>query len=111
MKLTLQVFFPLATAAYLLHIRQKYSLEGYILATLPFLAAGLFAWAHDRDIILYYNGPLMASGFKSWAAPVAIASIAILCVFRMPGIWWRTSQILMSFVIVNFWIFYAGWIS
>ena len=112
MSLTILLFFPIATAAFLTHIRLSYSLMQYFVATIPFLAVGLYAWARADDVLLSYNGPLMASGFRSWAAPVAIFSIAALCAFPARGSLARIGQICIAVIVANAWtVVFAGWNS
>ena len=112
MSLTILLFFPIAMAGFLTHIRLSYSMKQYLVATVPFLAVGIYAWTRADNVLLSKNGPLMASGFASWAAPVAILSIAVLCGFKPRGAFARIGQISAAVIVANAWtVVFAGWIS
>ena len=103
---------PIATAAVLAHIRQLYSFARYLIATIPFIAVGVFTWVHTEGVILSYDGPRVASGFRSWAVLAVILSIGLLCAIRTRGPLARIGQICAAVIVANVWIVViAGWVS
>lgn len=103
---------PIATAAVLAHIRQLYSFARYLVATLPFIAVGVLTWMHTEDVILSYNGPRVAAGFRSWAVLAVILSIGVLCAIRTRDRLARIGQICAAAIVANVWfVVIAGWVS
>jgi hypothetical protein len=107
----IDIFFPIATAAFLLHIRRKYQFGTYLAWSTPFLVLALCVWLTTSDVVYYYCGRLCASGFESWGAPLAVAMLAAICAFAFQKTWLRWAQGAVAFVAFNFCLLLAGWIA
>jgi hypothetical protein len=107
----IDIFFPIATAAFLLHIRRKYRLGPYLAWSLPFLVMALCVWLTMSDVIYYYCGRLCASGFESWGAPLAVVALVSICSLALQRNWLRWVQGVVAFIAFNFCLLFAGWIA
>ena len=100
--IAIDLFFPIATAAFLLHIRRKYGAGTYLLWSLPFLTLAVCVWLTTSDVVYYYFGRLCSSGFESWGAPLAVAALVAICAFALRRPWLRWLQGVTAFVAFNF---------
>jgi hypothetical protein len=109
--IAITLFFPIATAAFLLHIRRKYQLGIYLAWSLPFVILALSVWLSTSDVVYYYCGRLCSSGFESWGAPLAVATLVAVCAMRLRRPWQRWLQGWTAFFAFNFCLLFAGWIA
>lgn len=54
------------------------------------------------SVIYAYDAPLMAEGFQSWTAPVAMTSVALICAFRARKMLARTGLVLAAWIAAVF---------
>ena len=111
MPFVINLFFPIATTMFLLHVRNKYSNLNYLLASLPFLLVAVVAWLRMHNIVYYYEGPLQAAGFRSWAAPLAVLSIMATCSWRTTRRRSRVIQGVVAVILANACIEAEAWIA
>ncbi|HEV7607102.1 MAG TPA: hypothetical protein VGO61_07185 [Steroidobacteraceae bacterium] len=109
--IAIDLFFPIATAAFLLHIRRKYQLGTYVVWSMPFLVLALCVWLTTSNVVYYSCGRLCGSGFESWGAPLAVAALVVVCAFALRRPWLRWMQGAVAFVAFNFCLLLAGWIA
>lgn len=107
----INLFFPAATVAFLLHIRRKYKVDVYLAWSCVFLALALGVWLTASDVVYFYCGHLCGSGFESWGAPLAVLAIILVCVFALRRSWQRWVQGAIALVAFNFCLAVAGWVS
>jgi hypothetical protein len=102
----LNAVLPVATALFLTHMRSKYDIGRYALATSPFLAFALAYWMCRASVVY---GP--SSGFRSGALFGALASVAALCAVPTDTKSTRFGLAGVSLLITNLWFLLAGYIS
>jgi hypothetical protein len=107
----LSIVLPIAIAGVLLLLRQRVSVAWFSLAFAGLLGASLAVWWFDPSIKYYDRGPLNAAGVFTYSLPLAIVSIGLVCfpVFRFRLA--RPLQMVGAFLIANFWLLSAEWIS
>jgi hypothetical protein len=105
------LFFPIAVAAFMLHIRRKYSLASYTAWSAPFLVLAVVVWLSTSSVVLSYVGPLNASGFESWAASAAVAVLVGICAIPLRSLALRWVQGVAAFISFNFVVLLGSWIA
>lgn len=111
MHILFSLLLPVALALLLLRTRQRCSLTIYVMAALLFLGLAVGYWAIYNDVYYYWRGPLLASGFNSWALPVSALSISAVCAFRTSALWAKSVQLIGCLILTNAWLVLAGWIA
>jgi hypothetical protein len=77
------IVFPIATIAFLLHVRRKCSVRTYLISCVAIVAAALLLWFLKPVLYDYYKGPLDSAGFDTWTVPIAAFSVAAICWFAV----------------------------
>ena len=105
------ILFPIATIAFLLHVRRKCAVRTYLISCVAVVVAALLLWFLKPVIFDYYKGPLDSAGFDTWTVPIAAFSVAAICSLAVQKWYLRILQFLAAFIVANFLILYASWIS
>ena len=105
------ILLPVALAFFLLRIRQHCGLTIYTVTALVLVGMATGYSVIYEDVYYYWRGPLMTSGFNSWALPASALSISAVCAFRTRAPWVRSIQFMVCLTMTNVWLVLAGWIA
>ncbi|MGD8912586.1 MAG: hypothetical protein PVI97_07200 [Candidatus Thiodiazotropha sp.] len=109
LQIIMLLILPVGTAVAMLAIREHFSLWHYVSFCFLIVGIGFISWILV-DNISWAKG-LSGGGFRSWALPLAAATIAVLCSWRSRRKCIQFLQMLAAVIFANIWFAYAGWVA
>lgn len=110
MQIIILAIIPIFLAALLIFVRNRCTLNIYVVASIVVICLGVLTWVLIDSI--NWSGGLSGGGIKSWALPPVTISISVVCAIKKStNMYAVAGKVFGSLFVANIWYAYAGWVA